>query len=140
MAYLIGNKSPDKEVEIDSTIPMPVVYSTKRESIKDKSEITSEELTRIKALDIYYTENPMEREEKARNFAPVDPTLYSEIYKGEDWYIAMSDGQIVEEVRLPINEENQERELQQVKGEIEKNAMLIESYKEVSASGIGGKK
>lgn len=140
MAYLIGNKSPDKEVEIDSTIPMPVVYSTKREAIKDKSEITSEELTRIKALDIYYTENPMEREEKARNFAPVDPTLYSEIYKGEDWYIAMSDGQIVEEIRLPINEENQERELQQVKGEIEKNAMLIESYQEVSASGIGGKK
>ena len=52
----------------------------------------------------------------------------------------MSDGQIVEEIRLPINEENQERELQQVKGEIEKNAMLIESYQEVSASGIGGKK
>ena len=44
------------------------------------------------------------------------------------------------EIRLPINEENQERELQQVKGEIEKNAMLIESYQEVSASGIGGKK
>lgn len=140
LAYLIGSTTGSKEVEIDSTVEMPVTYPTKREKIKDKSQITTEEITRIKALDIYFTEAVEEKETKARNFEEVNIEKYDELYKGQDWYIAMANGQIIEEIRLPIHQLAQEHEIHQLKNELAKIQMLTEDLNIDRGSSKGGTK
>ncbi len=123
-AYLIGNKDSNKPVEIDSTIDMPISYKTKRDHIKHKTEITPNELTRIKALDILLTEDSEEKEEKSRSFEEVNKEDYDEIFKGQDWYIGLKDGKIVEEVVLPTNSKEQIREVTTLKTELAKIEMM----------------
>lgn len=135
-AYLIGTRKNIEEVNIDPTVPMPVAYYTKREKVKDKEDISTSELTRIKALDILLTEDEEEKENKSRFFEPVSKRKYDEIYKGQDWYIAVSNGQIVEEVVLPTNHRKQKQEIKTLKTalkSLEVNNNEIESSK-------GGKK
>ena len=112
----------------------------KREKIKDKSQITTEEITRIKALDIYLTEAGEEKETKARNFEEVNIEKYDELYKGQDWYIAMTNGQIIEEIRLPIHQLAQEHEIHQLKNELAKIQMLTEDLNIDRGSSKGGTK
>lgn len=133
---LIGTRKNIEEVNIDPTVPMPVAYYTKREKVKDKEDISTSELTRIKALDILLTEDEEEKENKSRFFEPVSKRKYDEIYKGQDWYIAVSNGQIVEEVVLPTNHRKQKQEIKTLKTalkSLEVNNNEIESSK-------GGKK
>ena len=135
-AYLIGTRKKIEEVNIDPTVPMPVAYYTKREKVKAKEDISISELTRIKALDILLTEDEEEKENKSRFFEPVSKRKYDEIYKGQDWYIAISNGQIVEEVVLPTNHRKQKQEIKTLKTalkSLEVNNNEIESSK-------GGKK
>ena len=126
-AYLIGNKNPSKPVEIDSTIPMPIIYQVKRDDVKSKDEITSDELTRIKALDILLTKDNEEKEEKSRNFEEVNKESYDEVFKGQDWYIALKDGIIVEEVILPTEQKSQRNEISLLKTKLQTLEMLNEN-------------
>ena len=135
-AYLIGTRKNTKEVNIDPTVPMPVAYYTKREKVKAKEDIYPSELTRIKALDILLTEDEEEKENKSRSFEPVSKKKYDEIYKGQDWYIAISDGQIVEEIVLPTNHQKQKQEIETLKTAL----MSLEINNNKIENSKGGKK
>ena len=115
---------------------MPVAYYTKREKVKAKEDIYPSELTRIKALDILLTEDEEEKENKSRSFEPVSKKKYDEIYKGQDWYIAISDGQIVEEIVLPTNHQKQNQEIETLKTAL----MSLEINNNEIENSKGGKK
>lgn len=141
MGYLIGSIKDTEKVEIDSTLPMNVQYQTTREKIKGKNDITSEELTRLKALDISLTVDKAEKEEKSRSFEEINIEKYDEIYKGQDWYIGMKNGEIIDEVILPTNQRSQQIEISILKSQLETIKMLTEDRKEaVFESNRGGKK
>lgn len=141
IAYLIASTKELEDVEIDSTIPMPIIYKTKREKVKGKEEASNENLTKIKALDILLTEETIRREEKARNFEPVDKENYDDVYIGQDWYIAIKKGKIVEEVVLPTEQEVQAKEITTLKEYLNSLNMLEETSENVVLnSNRGGKK
>ena len=141
MGYLIGSIKDTEKVEIDSTLPMNVQYQTTREKIKEKNDITNEELTRLKALDISLTVDNAEKEEKSRSFEETNIEKYDEIYKGQDWYIGMKNGEIIDEVILPTNQRSQQIEISILKSQLETIKMLTEDRKEaVFESNRGGKK
>ena len=141
VAYLIGNKNSSKPVEIDSTVDIPTIYKTKRDRVKNKDEITSDELTKIKALDILLTKDKEEKEEKSRNFEVIDKEKYDEIFRGQDWYIGIKDGKIIEEVILPIELESQRNEISLLKTKLQTLEMLNEDSKELEIDiNRGGKK
>ncbi len=141
IAYLIASTKDPEDVEIDSTIPMPVIYKTKRESVRGKDEASNENLTRLKALDILLTEDSEIREEKERNFEPVNKENYDDVYMGQDWYIAIKKGKIVEEVVLPTEQEAQIKEIATLKEQLTSLNMLEEITENVTlSSNRGGKK
>ena len=141
VAYLIGNKNSSKPVEIDLTVDIPTIYKTKRDRVKNKDEITSDELTKIKALDILLTKDKEEKEEKSRNFEVIDKEKYDEIFRGQDWYIGIKDGKIIEEVILPIELESQRNEISLLKTKLQTLEMLNEDSKELEIDiNRGGKK
>lgn len=141
IAYLIASTKDPEDVEIDSTIPMPIIYKTKREKVKGKEEASNENLTKIKALDILLTEETTKREEKERNFEPVNKENYDDVYMGQDWYIAIKKGKIVEEVVLPTEQEAQIKEIATLKEQLTSLNMLEEITENVTlSSNRGGKK
>ena len=141
IAYLIASTKDPEDVEIDSTIPMPITYQTKREKVKGKAEASNESLTKIKALDIILTEEAIRKEEKARNFEPVNKEDYDDVYIGQDWYIAIKKGKIVEEVVLPTEQEAQVKEIATLKEYLNSLSMLEEKTENVALnSNRGGKK
>lgn len=141
IAYLLASTKEPENVEIDSTLPMPIIYKTKREKVKGKKEASNESLTKIKALDILLTEETTEREEKERNFEPINKESYDDIYMGQDWYVAIKDGKIVEEVILPTGQESQTAELALLRKKLTILNMLEESENNtLISSNKGGKK
>lgn len=141
IAYLIASTKDPEDVEIDSTISMPVIYKTKREPVRGKDEASNENLTRLKALDILLTEDSEIREEKERNFEPVNKENYDDVYMGQDWYIAIKKGKIVEEVVLPTEQEAQIKEIATLKEQLTSLNMLEEITENVTlSSNRGGKK
>lgn len=141
IAYLIASTKDPEDVEIDSTISMPVIYKTKREPVRGKGEASNENLTRLKALDILLTEDSEIREEKERNFEPVNKENYDDVYMGQDWYIAIKKGKIVEEVVLPTEQEAQIKEIATLKEQLTSLNMLEEITENVTlSSNRGGKK
>lgn len=141
IAYLIASTKDPEDVEIDSTIPMPIIYQTKREKVKGKAEASNESLTKIKALDIILTEEAIRKEEKARNFEPVNKEDYDDVYIGQDWYIAIKKGKIVEEIVLPTEQEAQVKEIATLKEYLNSLSMLEEMSENVALnSNRGGKK
>lgn len=141
MAYLIASTKALKDVEIDSTIPMPIIYKTKREPVRGKDEASNADLTRLKALDILLTEDNEIREEKERNFEPVDKENYDDIYMGQDWYVAIKEGKIIEEVILPTGLETQVTELSVLNEKLMALNMIEESINNcLISSNRGGKK
>lgn len=115
ISYVIASTKPKEQININPMTPMPQIYKTKRENIQGTDEISNHELTKIKALDILLTEDKEAREEKERNFEPVNKNNYDDVYKGQDWYIALKDGKIEEEVILPTELETQQEELRLLK-------------------------
>ena len=90
---------------------MPIAYETKREKIKEKTETSSEELTRIKALAILLTEDNDIREKEINSFKKVKKEDYDEVYQGQDWYIGIKDNQVIEEVTLPLDKKGKKKKL-----------------------------
>ena len=139
--HLIASVKDAKNVEIDSTIPMPIIYKTKREPVKGKDEASNENLTKLKALDILLTEDDEIREEKERNFEPVNKENYDDIYMGQDWYVAIKDGKIIEEVILPTGQESQITELSLLREKLTVLNMVEENTSDtLISSNRGGKK
>lgn len=141
IAYLITSTKDPENVEINSTIPMPIIYKTKREKVKGKKEATNADLTKIKALDILLTDEVTIREEKKRNFEPVNKEDYDDVYIGQDWYITIKKGKIVDEIVLPTEQEAQVKEMAALKEYLTSLNMLEEiSENVVLSSNRGGKK
>ena len=137
-AYLITSTKDPEQVEIDSTITMPVMYKTKREKVKGKDEVDNESLTRIKALDVILTENQEDKEEKERNFELVNKDNYDDIYMGQDWYVAINDGQIVDCIILPTGQEEQTREISILKEQLNSLNMINGDTKNIEISSNRG--
>ena len=137
-AYLINSTKDPEQVEIDSTITMPVMYKTKREKVKGKDEVDNESLTRIKALDVILTENQEDKEEKERNFELVNKDNYDDIYMGQDWYVAINDGQIVDCIILPTGQEEQTREISILKEQLNSLNMINGDTKNIEISSNRG--
>ena len=141
IAYLITSTKDPENVEINSTIPMPITYKTKREKVKGKKEATNADLTKIKALDILLTDEVTIREEKERNFELVNKEDYDDVYIGQDWYITIKKGKIVDEIVLPTEQEAQVKEMAALKEYLTSLNMLEEiSENVVLSSNRGGKK
>lgn len=141
IAYLIASTKPLEEVEIDSTIPMSIIYKTKREKVKGKEEISNADLTKLKALDILLTEDVEKKAEQERNFNEVHKEVYDDIYMGQDWYIGIKAGKIVEEVILPTEQEIQIKEITTLKEKLYSLNMLEETKRNIEwSNNRGGKK
>lgn len=110
-AYLIGSVNKEEDVNIDYNMPMPVSYDTLRDNIKVNEEVSNFDLNRIRALDILMIESSDLRNYEKNNFSLTDKEKYDEIYMGQDWFVAIKDGKIVDKVILPINDKRQENEL-----------------------------
>jgi len=110
-AYLIGSVKKEEDVNIDYNMPMPVSYDTLRDNIKVNEEVSNFDLNRIRALDILMIESSDLRNYEKNNFSLTDKEKYDEIYMGQDWFVAIKDGKIVDKVILPINDKRQENEL-----------------------------
>lgn len=141
IAYLVASTKKQETAQIDSTIPMPIIYKTKRESVKGKDEASNENLTKLKALDVLLTEDSEIREEKERNFEPVNKENYDDVYMGQDWYVAIKEGKIIEEVILPTEQESQITELSLLREKLTILNMIKESTNDtIISSNRGGKK
>lgn len=126
-SYLITSTKDSEQVEIDPTIAMPIIYKTKRERVKGKDEINNEDLTKIRALDVILTQNASQKEEKEHNFETVNKDNYDDIYMGQDWYMAIRDGMIVECIVLPTGQEEQTREISILKEKLSSLDMLSQA-------------
>ncbi|HIR49474.1 MAG TPA: hypothetical protein IAB35_05790 [Candidatus Faecimonas gallistercoris] len=129
--YLIGAKDNTTPIKIDPNVNMPIAYETKREKIKEKTETSSEELTRIKALAILLTEDNDIREKEINSFKKVKKEDYDEVYQGQDWYIGIKDNQVIEEVTLPLDKKRQEKEIEMIKNKLDTIKMLENNQAEI---------
>ena len=103
--------------------------------------LNNADLSKIKALDILLTDEVTIREEKKRNFEPVNKEDYDDVYIGQDWYITIKKGKIVDEIVLPTEQEAEVKEMGALKEYLTSLNMLEEiSENVVLSSNRGGKK
>ena len=127
-AYLI---TPwEEEIDPNPNIKAQGSYAMKRSEIKDMDQVTEEEMTQLKALSILFESDPIQKEEKARDFEPFEKKKYKALYKGDDWYLALKDDKTLETVTLPISSVKQKREMEQAK------KALMQSYQENRNNGM----
>ena len=97
-------------------------YVMKRAGVKGKDQVTDFELTQLKALSAFMVGKD------SKGFNLVSKEDYSEVYKGQDWYIGVkSTGEEV--VALPVSDLNQKW-----RQEEEMNLIRTEFLKDVSQS------
>ncbi len=109
--YLIGSKNSNTKVELRPDDAMLASYDTKREKVKVNDDVTDTDINKIRILDILFLEDRYLREEKARYFEFIDKDNFDDVYLGQDWYVAVKDGKIVDKKILPVSNERQENEL-----------------------------
>ena len=62
-------------------------------------------ITRLRALDVILESDPLIKEEKRSKFVPFFSKEYRSVVNGEDWYIALRNDGVLEELALPISHE-----------------------------------
>ena len=62
-------------------------------------------ITRLRALDVILESDPLIKEEKRSKFVPFFSKEYRSVVNGEDWYIALRNDGVLEELALPISYE-----------------------------------
>lgn len=107
--YLIGGKSDDVRLDSDKTVLSS--YDTVREKVKSTDEISNEELNKLRVLKILFSDDKYLIAEKRKNFQAISKESFDDVYMGQDWYVALKDGKIVDKVVLPVGSERQEEEL-----------------------------
>lgn len=105
-AWLLNTKSrmqglSDAQINLNFYALPQILYGKVRKSISyDASE---KEITRLRALRIYYEQDLQKRELLAREFEPFYRGEYVFAICGEDWYIALKKDGLYEELVLPTN-------------------------------------
>ena len=103
-AILLTSKNMMKGI-LDSELNLDFDCEPKGIYYKDRKPInyspSEEELTRIKALNIYMEQDSVKKEYMKRKFEPVYLKEYNMAIAGEDWYILVRYDNTLEEVILP---------------------------------------
>lgn len=82
-------------------------------------------VNKIRALSIEFEDDKYIKEDRARNFETFFEDDYSEVYAGDDWYIAIRKDGEVEEVLLPVNDERALIEFNDIKEKLELNVKTL---------------
>ena len=109
----------DKKVEdikLDFDCKVLGSYNSIRKKINYNP--TDLEITRLRALRIELEENEIVKEELARDFEVFYNKEYLKAICGEDWYIAIKNDGMLEEVVLPLNNSKSFEEMEKVKNTI----------------------
>ncbi len=116
-AWLLNTKKrfqglEDEEMRLDFYLRPTVLYNKVRKNISYNPG--EKEMTRLRALSIYYETDWSKKELLARNFEPFYGGEYSFTVCGEDWYIALRKDGFYEELVLPTNSPDTINEFKEV--------------------------
>lgn len=109
--FVIGNRNNKENVQLESSVPMLASYNRKYKSVKHGYDVTNSDYNRIRALDILMSQNTFDIEDLIKNFSFVDKNKFDDIYLGQDWYVALKDEKIAENIFLPTSRLAQEEEV-----------------------------
>ena len=109
--YLIGTKYDERNVSLNPDEVMMSSYDTIRDKVRFKDEVTNNDLNKIRALDVLFMKDKYLREDKMRNFEFIDKDDFDELFVGQDWYVGIKNGRIVDKKILPVNSERQQNEI-----------------------------
>lgn len=107
-SYLIGGN--ENRVSLAEDTPC-ATYDQTRENIRTIDELTVEDIKKIKALEIMMCEDESKALELKANLNNIDFSEYEEIYKGQDWYMALKKDGSEEMIVLPTKDERQTQEI-----------------------------
>lgn len=112
MKYLIGSRYNDIEnVKLNSLDGILSTYETLRDKVKVTDEISDIEINKLRALDILFLSNKYLKEDKIKEFKIITKNDFDEVFLGQDWYIAIKDGKVVDNIVLPVGSERQNDEI-----------------------------
>ncbi|MCI8568621.1 MAG: hypothetical protein HFJ11_01410 [Bacilli bacterium] len=125
--YLVGKNNDSDEINLKPNLSTNTFYNTKREEIKTKDEINNEDFNRIRILKLLMNDDSYIREELLKNFTYDNIDNYDYVFLGQDFCIALKDGEISSNIILPTNCEMQLEELNKLYNYLISNG-LIKSY------------
>lgn len=105
-AWLLNTKKRiqdiiEEDINLNFYVLPEKLYNKVRKNISYNP--SEKEITRLRALKIYYEQDPQKRESLAREFEPFYRGEYMFAICGEDWYIALKRDGLYEELVLPTN-------------------------------------
>lgn len=123
--YLIGYSEnvikKGKEIEfvpLKETLDLKPLYPSKRLDVQRKTENYQEDIARIKALEIISTKNQKQQESFKKQYASLLETTFSEVYSGQDWYIALKDNKILSKGIFEVSDSRQQEEMKVVESSL----------------------
>ena len=122
--YLVGKNNDSNEINLKPNLSTTIFYNTKREEIKTKDEINNDDFNRIRMLKILMIDDCYIREDCLKNFTYDNIDNYDDIFLGQDFCIALKDGEIANNVILPSNCEMQREELNKLYNYLISNRLI----------------
>ncbi len=112
--YLIGSKEKVRDIsdiKIKEREEVKVSYDKKRKKPIIKSSNYIDDVKRIKALQIYFSNSTEEIEKLKKEFTKIADVKYSKVYIGGDWYIGQKEDNSIDKCILPTNDYRQQKEI-----------------------------
>lgn len=106
--YLIGGN--ENRMVLEENTPT-MLYRQTRDKISTKEDLSIEDINKIRALKVIMDKKEPKISERENNFDNAYLFECEEVYKGQDWYIAIKKDGSVEEMVLPTDDERQIEEL-----------------------------